>query len=446
MRISLPIHKPTPSTPAGPAPWFHLVPGSRPLALVLGGSRLFEVDDAFHQRLRAGEADALQELRALEVVRPRSPEASLLPEPLAISLNLAQVCNLASSYCYADEGRFGSAPRTMSSHVALQAIDRLVRDSAGRRVTVGFIGGEPFLHRSLLHACVEHGARRAREASIPIGFSVATNGTLLTNDDVRLLRSNEFAVSVSMDGGEELHDRHRTRHDGSGSYAKTVAAVAPLLADPGRARVAARATVTRDDLRVADRVSALLDLGFLEVGVSPARSGPDAALVLQQDDWPRYLDEMIHAAEADVARMRTGVQSSLRFSNFAIALKEIHRGSCRSLPCGSAQSYVSVGADGGYYTCHRTIGLKVFALGNAEEGPSAERRRDFVDAHDVDRQVPCRSCWARYLCGGGCHAEVAAQGRGGCDYIRGWLEFCLATYSGLLQTAPHLFTAPPEAS
>src|SRR2546430_8832907 len=29
---------------------------------------------------------------------------------------------------------------------------------------------------------------------------------------------------------------------------------------------------------------------------------------------------------------------------------------------------------------------------------------------------------SRYLCGGGCHAEVLQAGRRGGDYIRGWLE------------------------
>ena len=33
----------------------------------------------------------------------------------------------------------------------------------------------------------------------------------------------------------------------------------------------------------------------------------------------------------------------------------------------------------------------------------------------VHRQEPCRSCWARYLCGGGCHHEVIRRGRPACD-------------------------------
>jgi uncharacterized protein len=440
---SLPMFKapPPPAAAQGAPPWFHVIEGTHPLVLLVGASRLFQLDLELADRLRAGRADALEVLRELEV--PRATQPLALPEPVSLSLNIAQICNLACDYCYADEGRFGGGARQMSEEIALRAIDRAIDAAAGRRVTIGFIGGEPFLHRALLHRCVGHARDRAAAASVPISFSVATNGTLLRDDDVALLRAHDFAVSVSLDGGADIHDRHRPRVGGGGSHARALAAVAPLLAAPGRARVAARATITRDDLRVAERLGALLDAGFLEVGVSPARTGPDASLVLCPEDWPVFLAEMIRAARLELARLRASGVGDLRFSNLGIALKEIYRGSCRALPCGAAQSYVSLGADGRYYTCHRTIGQPGFALGDLETGPSAARRRAFLEARDVDRQEPCRTCWARYLCGGGCHAEVIAAGRDGCDYIRGWLEFCLATYSDLLDELPHLFTSSP---
>src|SRR5271168_3090193 len=50
---------------------------------------------------------------------------------------------------------------------------------------------------------------------------------------------------------------------------------------------------------------------------------------------------------------------------------------------------------------------------------------------------PCRRCWARYLCGGGSYHEVAKRGRPGCDFIRGWLEYCLMAYTELSAVSPH---------
>jgi uncharacterized protein len=68
------------------------------------------------------------------------------------------------------------------------------------------------------------------------------------------------------------------------------------------------------------------------------------------------------------------------------------------------------------------------AMGSLTDGIDHARRDEWLAERHVHRQEPCRSCWARYLCGGGCHHEVIARGRPACDYIRGWLQHCLAVY------------------
>jgi hypothetical protein len=62
--------------------------------------------------------------------------------------------------------------------------------------------------------------------------------------------------------------------------------VAPLLAYPGRVKLAARATVPRDDLDIAGRIEVITALGFPEVGVSPLRVAANADSALRDPDWP----------------------------------------------------------------------------------------------------------------------------------------------------------------
>jgi uncharacterized protein len=429
----------------GAVPWYHLLAGDPPLVLLVANSAVFEVAPEFFDQLAAGEPRAVSELAAVgrsasSVVGSGFDEVGPLPAPRAISLNVAQACNLACAYCYADEGRFGGSARRMSQAVARQAVDALLAGAVpGERVLVGFIGGEPLLNRAVMHDTVAYASTQADARSVAVAFSVTTNGTLVEAADIELFRSNPFAVTVSLDGDAVTHDRHRRGHDGRGSWARALQRLRPLLDAPGQARLTARATVTREDLDVARRVAALAAVGFSEVGVSPARTGPNPGLLLRGSDWVGYLCGLVEAGEAELARLRrSGSSGGWLFSNLGIALSEIHRGAARPLPCGAGYGYVSVDVTGAYATCHRTVGDPRFHLGTAG-ALSDVARREFLEPRLVDRQEPCRSCWARYLCGGGCHAEVAQVGRESCDAIRGWLEYCLRRYPLIHAEFPQLF-------
>jgi uncharacterized protein len=127
------------------------------------------------------------------------------------------------------------------------------------------------------------------------------------------------------------------------------------------------------------------------------------------------------------------------FMNMSNAMREIHRGTHRPYPCGAGAGYMGVSATGDLSACHRFVGDDSGEMGNLEDGIDRDRQRSWLNDRHVHRQEPCRSCWARYLCGGGCHHEVINRGRPACDYIRGWLHFCLGAYARLSAERPDYF-------
>jgi len=402
--------------------------------LVVPYSRVFdlsaELADAFDGG--GGERDALVEMLA----QPASGEAALndvvAPQPQSISLNVSSSCNLSCSYCYAARGSFGGAQNEpMNWQTARAAIDALLaRADAAAPITVGFLGGEPFVNRALIHACVHYAQEQGARRALDVRFSVTTNGTLLRPEDIALIRAHRFAVTISIDGGAEVQNRQRpgAARKSVDSFAQLKRAVAPLLAEPGLTQIAARATVTRHDFDLSQRFADILAVGFAEVGFAPLRMDKGRGDALREHDWAAYLDALQRLARSELARARTG--AAIRLSNLAIALKQIARGASSPYPCGAGGGYFSVAANGRWYACHRAIGSRDFEMGDSS-GLDDEHRRRFLERRHVHAQAACRTCWARYLCSGACHQEAAARSEAACDFIRGWLEFCFGAYCEL---------------
>src|SRR5258708_25795361 len=151
--------------------------------LVVPYSRIFTVEPSFVEALVGGEAWATEIIEDLSL--PRGSEQSFdsvpLPTPQSISLNVSQKCNLGCNYCYAGQGEFaGAQTAAMSWDVARAAVDRLYAlADPSVPVTIGFIGGEPFLSRALIHRVVEYAANCGSSRGQIVRFSVTTNGTAL---------------------------------------------------------------------------------------------------------------------------------------------------------------------------------------------------------------------------------------------------------------------------
>ena len=139
------------------------------------------------------------------------------------------------------------------------------------------------------------------------------------------------------------------------------------------------------------------------------------------------LGEMIDCGR-EYERRFAAAASAIRSPTWSTRMREIHRGTHRPYPCGAGAGYLGVSADGELAACHRFVGDEDGAMGSLAEGVDPARQAEWLAERHVHRQEPCRSCWARYLCGGGCHHEVMRRGRPACDYIRGWLHYCLEAY------------------
>ena len=178
------------------SPGAHLVElGERALLLVPDGSRVYDVDAETAAALDAARRDGTPRRAAVRAGAGRAGvrrrRAVSAPPVRALSLAVAQKCNLGCTYCYAQQGSFGGAAEAACRcDTALAAVDLLLaRRRPGERVNLAFLGGEPLLNR----ARDPRGDRSARAAlaaqrGATVTFSITTNGTLADARRRRLLR------------------------------------------------------------------------------------------------------------------------------------------------------------------------------------------------------------------------------------------------------------------
>jgi uncharacterized protein len=415
-------------------PQIHLIGSSSAGHLfVADGSRLFEADAGLFASFGAameGGTEAIDELlrQAGVVGRPFVDDTPLSSPPLrALSLAIAQKCNLGCTYCYAQQGEFGGPAKNMELADALRAVELLVATAEpGARLNLAFLGGEPLVNRKVLRAATERALELAEGRGANISFSITTNGTLLNEDDGRFFEQHGFAVTISIDGPRQVHDALRPFKGGRGSYDAIMKRVEPLLKLQRRMQLSARVTVTPRNLSLRRTLDTFIAAGFHSVGFSPMLSAPSGEGEMQSEDLERMLGEMIDCGRQFERASRSGRRYP--FANMVNAMREIHRGTHRPYPCGAGAGYLGVSADGELAACHRFVGDEDGAMGSLDDGVDVSRQADWLATRHVHRQQPCQSCWARYLCGGGCHHEVIRRGRPACDYIRGWLHYCLEAY------------------
>lgn len=135
-------------------------------------------------------------------------------------LQVTQQCNLRCEYCiysgkYAHTRTHSS--KRMDFEIAKKAIDFFLLKSIDLpSVVIGFYGGEPLLEFNLIKECVKY-ARNCVEGKT-IHFNLTTNGTLLSDEVVDYLASNDFSLAISIDGSRDEHDVNRKFANGEGSF------------------------------------------------------------------------------------------------------------------------------------------------------------------------------------------------------------------------------------
>ena len=121
-------------------------------------------------------------------------------------------CNLGCHYCYYlkkkqlyPEGASLRMPEDILEHYIVQHIEAF----PGEVINFSWHGGEPTVLGLDYFEQIVALQRKHRPPDRRITNGIQTNGTLLDDNWCRFLAAEGFAVGISLDGPQQMHDRHR---------------------------------------------------------------------------------------------------------------------------------------------------------------------------------------------------------------------------------------------
>lgn len=412
--------------------------------------------------LAAGEdailKESIQELITLGAVR-RQNEANLPverstsaskqkkapPFPLStLVLNLAQDCNLACRYCYAQEGTYGQRRSQMSWDTAKIAVDFLFRESGEKeKLSITFFGGEPLLNMAVLQKTVAYAREKSSQEGKEVDFNLTTNGTLLDGPVVDYLVKANIGVSVSIDGPPELHDYWRPLRSGGGSYELLSPGLKKLLSTKSGKPVGARVTLSHNFGSLQHIYQHLRELGFWEVGFAPVTSCQEG-VALTVEETGALLKEFSTLAQQYVEEAIGGHYPG--FSNLTHVMAELFHGPNRQHPCGAGLGFLAADTGGELYMCHRFTGQEDAKVGDIWQGIDPDKRWEVLKQGHISSKPDCLKCPIQSLCAGGCYYE--AQERHGnwdranshyCTWLNEWILMALKAYVKIARENPQFF-------
>ena len=307
------------------------------------------------------------------------------------------VCNFRCSYCYSAHGRTG---KTLSPEILRAAIDHFIdnkRVDPSKKIAISILGGgEPMVSWDLTKFIIEYGNERAKAMGFPeLETTLVTNGSIMTQEMIDIIKKYKVIVSVSFEILEEIQNLQRGHYD-------IVSKNIDWMISEG-IRPALRACITLDNLHLMKRTVEEVLTRFPGTREVMMEYVADAEILNTpekiRDFYRQYLDNFLGAH--DYAEEHGLYLDCSAYRNFDLLIERFCPGDNVLTPEGelSICSRISSPNDPGY-------AQSIYGRVNPDGTVDIDYEKfNQVVGLDVYHYPKCKNCFAKWHCGGGCMAQ-----------------------------------------
>ena len=324
-------------------------------------------------------------------------------------------CNLRCKYCFAASGdNFTGSRKDMSESMLKEIMDFVYFDILKncKSYRLDFVsGGEPLLNFDIIKHAIKYGEELFQRTGKKLTIFLVTNGTINIQKYWDFLNESNVYLGVSIDGTQKNHDEFRKDMNQNGTY-HTVLNTIDSVIHSSKYSSKFRAiwglcVITGKTQSLIDMLLSVKETGIKQMQMKFARLPKDHDLALNADAldqiktvYSEFTEFLAHNIENhDLSNLNMILNETDYFGKyiFRLLIKSIN-----PYRCGAGKNKFSFDVQGNIYPCDSFVGNNDYLIGNVKIGV----QRDVIErfkAATIDNRPLCKSCWAKYLCGGDCY-------------------------------------------
>lgn len=341
----------------------------------------------------------------------------------SLTININQICNLKCNYCAAGgDGTYGEPTNQISIEKTIPQLKYFLGSIKPKsKFYISLVGGEPLLHPQAIKALYTYVKSEAALCDITPIIKIVTNGTLMTGTTLEILRSMKIHLTISIDGTKSKNDLVRPSKDGKSTTDKILRGLAELAENRGELLSINFSSITSNG-----NESLVENYLFLR------KLNPDSMDFIFANDersstiQQSYIEQMNQIAA--IAWENGGETELRKINTFNHYFKLLDSQQRVENHCGAGKNYLMVDAKNRLFSC-------VWDTNNRSDSVGTDNLLDYDKLSNYSKPLVelnnCHTCWARFMCGGGCmHINRSHTG----DRHKKSLLFCERTRNLILTT------------
>lgn len=327
--------------------------------------------------------------------------------PNSYIIKLTTDCNLRCQYCYMGDSIHS---QNMMSNELFEHILNQIKDN-NSKFTVYLHGGEPCLRLDLilqLKSWIEQ-----NHLNDFVNIMLQTNGTIVNQDIIRIIKDMNIHVGVSIDGIYCDTNRARVYENNQSTVENVIKNIELFLSENIRVGIFSVLTAYNAN-SMLDFIKYFGGIGVRDFVINPLVLWGNAKNKSELTATPQQVYECYKQIIDWLGdyNLNCGADQRITERNLHWWFQGLTTGTkgymCNCSPCGAGIQTIAISTTGDVYICDQYYGDDKFLIGNIGNTDLKDVMRNAQTTIDGLRNIynieTCKHCIWRYVCCGGCSA------------------------------------------